>query len=106
MKTTRWAAGAIVAVAAGATLLSGCSDVERALNKGGDTKCSEYLAQDVDTQRVTVTKFIKQQTTTENEPTGTSVDFTMAAVQALCSVQNNAETPIKNADIAGIFINK
>ncbi|WP_306361840.1 hypothetical protein [Nocardia sp. CC227C] len=104
MKTTTTAAAA--ALVLGVTLLSGCSDVERALNKGGETKCSDYLAQDADTQRVTVTKFIKQQTKTENEPTGTSVDFTMAAVQALCSVQANADTPIKNADIAGIFFNK
>ncbi|WP_282783669.1 MULTISPECIES: hypothetical protein [unclassified Nocardia] len=104
MKTTTTAAAAVLVL--GVALLSGCSDVERALNKGGDTKCSDYLAQDADTQRVTVTKFIKQQTNTENEPTGTSVDFTMAAVQALCSVQANADTPIKNADIAGIFFNK
>ncbi|MFI6865683.1 hypothetical protein [Nocardia sp. NPDC050406] len=104
MRTMRWTA--VAALAVGATLLSGCTDVERALNKGGDTKCSEYLAQDPDDQRMTVTKFIKQQTNTESEPTGTSVDFTMASVQALCSVQANADTPIKNADIAGIFFNK
>lgn len=106
MNTLRWTAGAIAALAVGTTLLTGCTDVQRALNKGGDTKCSEYLTQDADDQRMTVTKFIKQQTNTENEPTGTSVDFTMAAVQALCSVQANADTPIKNADIAGIFFNK
>lgn len=105
MKTMRWMAGTAAALFA-VTVLSGCSDVERALNQGGDTKCSEYLAQGVDSQRITITKFLKQQNNTETEPTGTAVDLTMAAVQGLCQVQANTETPIKNANIAGIFINK
>ncbi|WP_067821369.1 hypothetical protein [Nocardia inohanensis] len=105
MNTLRWATAAATATFA-VTLLSGCSEVEKALNKGGDTKCSEYLTQQPDTQRVTVTKFIKQQAGNDNEPTGTSVDFTMAAVQTLCQIQANSDTPIKNADIAGIFIKK
>ncbi|MEU0544911.1 hypothetical protein [Nocardia sp. NPDC005978] len=105
MKTLRWTAGAAAALFA-VTVLSGCTEVERALNQGGDTKCSEYLSQQPDSQRITVTKFIKQQTGNDNEPTGTSVDFTMSTVQALCQVQANSETPIKKADIAGIFMNK
>ncbi|UGT43850.1 hypothetical protein LTV02_10875 [Nocardia yamanashiensis] len=105
MTTLRWATAAAAATFA-VTLLSGCSDVEKALNKGGDTKCSEYLTQSADTQRVTVTKFIKQQSGDESEPAGVTVDFTMASVQALCKVQANGDTQIKNADIAGIFVKK
>ncbi|MFE2959955.1 hypothetical protein ACFXO9_16670 [Nocardia tengchongensis] len=101
MNTARWTAVAAAALAV--TLLSGCSDVEKALNQGGDTKCSDYLIQSADTQRVTITKFIKQQSGTQNEPSGTQVDLSMAAVQALCQVQNNKDTPIKNANLAGIL---
>ncbi len=101
MNTARWTA--VAAAALTVTLLTGCSDVEKALNKGGDTKCSDYLIQNADTQRVTITKFIKQQSGTENEPSGTQVDLSMAAVQALCQVQNNKDTPIKNANLAGIL---
>ncbi|GAB4586301.1 hypothetical protein [Nocardia sp. IFM 10818] len=105
MKTLRWTTGATAALFA-VTLLSGCTDVERALNKGGDTTCSDYLKQDADTQRMTVTKAIKQQTGSDNEPPGTNVDISMAAVQALCRVQANENTPIRDADFAGIFFNK
>lgn len=101
MKSARWTAVAAAALAV--TLLSGCSDVEKALNKGGDTKCSDYLAQNADTQRVTITKFIKQQTGKDTEPPGTQVDLSMAAVQSLCQVQANKDTPIKNANLLGIL---
>ncbi|MEC3917454.1 hypothetical protein [Nocardia sp. CDC160] len=101
MNTARWTAVAAAALAA--TLLSGCSDVEKALNKGGDTTCSDYLAQNADTQRVTITKFIKQQTGNDHEPPGTQVDLSMAAVQSLCQVQANKDTQIKNANLLGIL---
>ncbi|WP_227999892.1 hypothetical protein [Nocardia australiensis] len=93
-------------VAAVTLLLAGCSDVERALNQGGDTPCSEYVKQDQDTKRVTITKFVKQQTKDDHEPAGTTVDATMVSVGLLCGVQLNADTPIKNADVAGLFIKK
>lgn len=104
MKTMRWTA--VAAALFTVTLLTGCTEVKTALNKGGDTKCSDYVKQDADTQRMTITKFIKQQTGDEHEPPGTQVDLSMAAVQTLCQVQANGDTPIKNADIAGIFIKK
>ncbi|MEV6773529.1 hypothetical protein AB0N05_33345 [Nocardia sp. NPDC051030] len=105
MSTLRWTT-ALAAAALSVTLLSGCSEVATALNKGGDTKCSDYIKQNADDQRVTITKFIKQQTGDDRTPSGTQVDLSMAAVQALCQVQANGDTPIKNADIAGIFIRK
>ncbi|MEV6067343.1 hypothetical protein AB0L82_12390 [Nocardia sp. NPDC052001] len=105
MKTMRWTAG-LAAAAFAVTLMSGCSEIKTAVNQGGDTKCTDYLKQDADTQRITITKFIKQQTNTQNEPSGTNVDIGMASVQTLCQIQANGETPIKNADIAGIFIRK
>ncbi len=101
MNTARWAA--LAAAATAVALLSGCSDVEKALNKGGETKCSDYLAQDANTQRITITKFIKQQTGNDNEPAGTQVDLSMAAVQSLCQVQANKDTQIKNANLLGIL---
>jgi acid stress chaperone HdeA len=93
-------------VAAIALLLAGCADVQRVLNRGGDTPCSEYVKQDQDTKRMTITKFVKQQTKDDHEPAGTVVDGTMISVDLLCGAQRNAETPIKNADVAGIFMNK
>lgn len=64
------------------------------------------MQQDPDTKRMTVTKFIKQLNNIDHEPAGTAVDATIIQVDLLCSFQRNAETPIKNADVAGIFINK
>ncbi|MGV9821815.1 hypothetical protein [Nocardia xishanensis] len=93
-------------MAAAALLLAGCTDIERALNKGGDTPCSEYVTQDPDTKRTTITKFVKQQTGDDREPAGTVVDATIISVDLLCATQRNTETPIKNADVAGIFLNK
>ncbi|WP_406230725.1 hypothetical protein [Nocardia sp. NBC_01009] len=93
-------------VAAVVLLLAGCSDIERVLNRGGDTPCSEYVKQDQDTKRVTITKSIKEQTKDDHEPAGTVVDATIISVDLLCGSQRNADTPIKKADVAGIFITK
>ncbi|MBF6210605.1 hypothetical protein IU433_02235 [Nocardia puris] len=93
-------------VAAVALVLAGCTDIERALNKGGDTPCSEYVTQDPDTKRTTITKFVKEQTGDDREPAGTVVDATIISADLLCATQMNADTPIKNADVAGIFMNK
>jgi acid stress chaperone HdeA len=105
MTSTRWAAASIAGIAVAATLLAGCTEIKQELDKGGDTPCSDYVKQDQDTQRMTITKFIKQQTGTTHEPAGTQVDATIIAVNFLCSNQRNAQTPIKNANIAGIFFN-
>ncbi|MBH0780786.1 hypothetical protein [Nocardia bovistercoris] len=91
---------------AAALPLTGCTDIERALNQGGDTPCSEYVKQDADTKRMTITKFVKQQTNTETEPAGTVVDATIVTVDVMCGAQRNFDTPIKNADVAGIFVAK
>lgn len=93
-----------LSIAAAALALTGCTEIEQALNKGGDTPCREYVAQDADTQRVTITKFLEEQQ--GQKPTGTNVDLSIAAVNGLCTVQSNADTPIERADLAGIFIRK
>lgn len=93
-------------IAAAASVLAGCSEVEAALNKGGDTPCREYVQQDSDTKRVTITKFIKEQSRSDQEPPGSQVDAAIVSVNLLCNVQANADTPIERADIAGIFIRK
>ncbi|WP_410872605.1 hypothetical protein [Nocardia sp. A7] len=97
---------AAVGVAVLAALVTGCTEVERVLNQGGDTSCRDYVNQDANTKRITITKAIKQQTGNDNEPAGTVVDSMIVQVDLLCATQRNVDTPIKNADIAGIFLNK
>ncbi|MFC4128519.1 hypothetical protein [Nocardia rhizosphaerae] len=93
-------------IAALAVLASGCAEVERALNQGGDTTCRDYVNQEPDTKRITITKAIKERAGTDNEPSGTLVDSMIVQVDLLCAGQRNIDTPIKNADIAGLFLNK
>lgn len=93
----------VVLVAIGASLaLGGCTKVE-ALNKGGDTPCNEYIGQSSDEQKVTVTKYLKSTDQYKN-PTDDQVTSSMSAVDLLCRIQKNAKTPIKNADLTGIFV--
>lgn len=94
----------VLAATAIALGISGCSEVE-VLNKGGETPCNEYIAQSPDEQRVTVKKFLKEQRNGE-DPTDANVDSGIDAIDLLCRVQKNAETPIKNADLTGIFVDK
>ncbi|MBO0856572.1 MAG: hypothetical protein J2P18_22725, partial [Nocardia sp.] len=80
-RPARTLTGAVLAATLTAAVLSGCSDVRKLMNQGGDTPCSDYVKQDLDTKRVTITKFVKQkQDDDAHEPAGTIVDATMAAV--------------------------
>ena len=98
---------AIASAAVATVICAGCSDVEEAVNKGGDTPCSEYRGQSTDEQRVTVTKFLKEQSGNEDqEPAGTAVDAAIIAIDLLCAVQANADTPIREADVSGAIAPK
>ena len=97
---------AIATSAIAVLCLTGCSEVKEAVNKGGDTPCSEFVKQDQDKQRITITKFLKENSNSDNEPAGTAVDASIVAVGLLCSVQANADAPIKKADLGGIFTPK
>lgn len=110
MRTTRFPVSklsvSLAAVAMAAALgLSACSQAEEAVNRGGDTHCNDYIGQDKDKQRVTVTKYLKEKNN-GNEPAGNEVDAAMTAIDLLCRVQSNASVPIKNADLAGILTPK
>jgi acid stress chaperone HdeA len=103
MKARPTGALAVVSLVAAGLALAGCTEVQETLNKGGDTSCHDYLGQDQDKQRMTVTKFLKQRNGSDHEPSGTAVDATMTAVKLLCAVQSNSDVPIKNANIGGIL---
>jgi len=104
MKISGWSAKLAVAglVVAGFSLTS-CSEIEQAVNRGGDTPCSDFVRQDAHEQRVTVTKFLNENKKDDTEPAGVVVDGTIVAVNLLCGVQGNADVPIRKADLAGIF---
>ena len=91
-------------IAAAAFALTGCSEIEHALNKGGETPCRDYLEQDSEKKRLTITKYLEDEL--GRQPSGTNVDLSMATVEGLCNVQANADTPINHADLAGIFTRK
>jgi acid stress chaperone HdeA len=93
----------VVAVVACGVWLTGCAEVEQALNRGGDTTCGDYLKQDEHEQRVTVTKFVKERSGRDDDPSGTVVDATMVATRLLCQIPANADQPIRNANVANIF---
>jgi acid stress chaperone HdeA len=92
----------VAAVACG-VWLTACAEVDEALNRGGDTTCGDYLKQDEHEQRVTVTKFVKQRSGRDDDPSGTVVDATMVAARLLCQIPANADQPIRNANVANIF---
>lgn len=96
----------LIAAAAVALCTTGCAEAEKAVNKGGDTPCSEFVAQDQDKRRVTVTKFLEQESSGDAAPSAQYVDASLAAIQVMCSAQANPDTPIREADLTGILVPK
>ncbi|APE35142.1 hypothetical protein BOX37_15635 [Nocardia mangyaensis] len=94
----------MLAAAAVAVLATGCAEVEEAVNKGGDTPCTEYIEQDADKKRITVTKYLDEERGNGGEaPDRTTVDLAIAAIDLMCGAQADPETPIREADLSGIL---
>ncbi|MFC6010432.1 hypothetical protein [Nocardia lasii] len=95
--------GMILAVVGGVV---GCGEVEKAVNRGGDTKCSEYTKQDADKKDTTVTKYLEEDGGENNPPNQNTIDLAVAAIDLMCGAQANPDTPIRDADLAGIVAPK
>lgn len=96
---------AVLAAVTVAALSAACSDIEKAVNKGGDTRCSEYTAQDSPERHTTVTKYLEQERGKDGVDQDT-VDLAAAAIDLMCSAQANPDTPIRDADLTGILVPK
>ncbi|SUD49079.1 Uncharacterised protein [Nocardia otitidiscaviarum] len=62
--------------------------------------------QDGEKQRVTVRKFLEQEQSSTTEPSADTVDAATVSIKLMCQAQANPETPIKEADLTGIFVPK
>ncbi|MGW4243091.1 hypothetical protein [Nocardia sp. NPDC004722] len=97
----------MVTVAAAAVLtLSACDQAREAVNKGGATPCSEFTAQDQNKQRITVRKYLEQDTKVTPTASPDTVDASIAAITLMCQAQANPDTPIRDADLTGILVPK
>lgn len=97
----------MLSAAVASLLITGCGQVEEAVNKGGDTPCSDYTEQDADKKRITVTKFLDEERGDESSaPDRDAVDLAIAAIDLMCGAQANPDTPIREADLTGILVPK
>ncbi|MFE1592985.1 hypothetical protein [Nocardia sp. NPDC058705] len=107
MRTLRRNAVATALTAAAIAVLgTGCDQVEKAVNKGGDTPCSEYTAQSSEDRRVTVTKFLEQERGDDAKSDPDTIDLSVAAIDLMCGAQANPDTPIREADLTGVLVPK
>ncbi|MBD8505357.1 hypothetical protein HT102_02495 [Hoyosella sp. G463] len=84
----------IAGAAAPVLAIAGCAG-----NSGGDTTCSEFAEQSQEEQRETISTYVQEQSGSDSEPAALAVDAAMVAVTALCAVENNGDTPIREADL-------
>lgn len=106
MTMRRNAVVTVLAAAALALLGTGCDQVEKAVNKGGDTPCSEYTAQSPEDRRTTVVKFLEQERGDNATSDPNTVDLSVAAIDLMCGAQANPDTPIREADLTGVLVPK
>lgn len=99
--------GILAAAALSVILVTGCEEAKEAVNKGGDTPCSEFVAQDKDKQRVTVRKYLEKDTDlSTSSPNDNTVEGAIAAIGLMCQAQANPDTQIRNADLTGVLLPK
>ncbi|WP_405497157.1 hypothetical protein [Nocardia sp. NBC_00511] len=89
-----------------AALISGCEQAKEAVNRGGDTPCSDFTSQDQAKQRVTVRKYLSQDSKVSGTPQPDTVDGSITAIELMCKAQANPDTPIRDADLTGILVPK
>ncbi|MFD6397244.1 hypothetical protein [Nocardia sp. NPDC060249] len=102
----RNAVATAIAATAIALLGTGCDQVEKAVNKGGDTPCSEYTAQTPEDRRTTVVKFLEQERGDNATSDPNTIDLSVAAIDLMCGAQANPDTPIREADLTGVLVPK
>ncbi|MFE3799615.1 hypothetical protein KHQ06_26200 [Nocardia tengchongensis] len=83
-----------------------CDKAQELTNKGGSTPCSEFTKQDQSKQRVTVRKYLEQDTKITPTASPDTVDASIAAITLMCQAQANPDTPIRDADLTGILVPK
>ncbi|MEV6279541.1 hypothetical protein [Nocardia sp. NPDC051832] len=105
MKFSTLTTAAVAGLAAAALFAAGCDEAEKAVNKGGETPCSEFTKQDKDKQRTTVAKFLEQEQGGD-VPNDQTVDRSLTAIELMCGAQANPDTPINKADLTGILVPK
>ncbi|GAB2531979.1 hypothetical protein [Nocardia heshunensis] len=94
------------ATAAAVLVLGACDQAQEVVNKGGDTPCSEFTTQDQNKQRITVRKYLDQDTKVTPTANPDTVDASIAAITVMCQAQLNPDTPIRDADLTGILVPK
>ncbi|KZM73356.1 hypothetical protein [Nocardia terpenica] len=95
-----------IAAVCSTVLLGACDQAEEVVNKGGNTPCSEFIAQDDNTQHITVRKYLEQDTKVTPAPNDDQVNASIAAITLMCRAQANPNTPIRDADLTGILVPK
>ncbi|MGQ4600750.1 hypothetical protein [Nocardia sp. R6R-6] len=86
---------------------AGCGDEpKKVVNKGGDTPCNEFVAQDPEKQRITTEKFLEQEREGNGSPDAATVDAAITAIKLMCAAQANPDTPIRKADLTGVLVPK
>lgn len=93
MKNWTLVAGALLACAT--LLLGGCSEVEKVINKGGDTTCGEFNGHDDEKQRSEVAKMLKDRN--GSEPSNLELSGTRVAVSAYCKTIGKDSDKISRA---------
>ncbi|GAB0104265.1 hypothetical protein JMUB6875_32390 [Nocardia sp. JMUB6875] len=102
----RYRLSLVVAALCSTVLLGACEQAKEITNKGGNTPCSEFTTQDENTQRITVRKYLEQDTKVTPTPDANQVDASIAAIDLMCRAQANPDTPIREADLTGILVPK
>lgn len=92
----------MVAVTAAVLALAGCDKAEDVVNRGGDTPCNEFVAQDRDKQEMTVRKYLQKDTELAT-PSSQDIAGAISVIDPMCRAQSDTETPIRNADLSGIL---
>ncbi|MFF0633646.1 hypothetical protein ACFYTS_14220 [Nocardia sp. NPDC004151] len=87
-------------------LAGACDQAKEVVNKGGSTPCSEFTQQDQAKQRITVRKYLEQDTKATSSAAPDTVDASIAAITVMCEAQRNPDTPIRDADLTGILVPK
>ncbi|MEV6768843.1 hypothetical protein AB0N05_09480 [Nocardia sp. NPDC051030] len=102
----RYRIGVLAAALCAPLFLGACDTAKEAVNKGGSTPCSEFTAQDRDKQRITVRKYLEQDTKVTTSPSPDTVDASIGAITLMCKAQANQDTPIRDADLTGVLVPK